>query len=475
MKSDKIVILTLVFLTSVFFFSCVEDGDFKVPESLGMEENENLNLLLDSIKNNQLELKSIKDLKSLYLSGSDPLKIVSNIVVKGYVVSSDKTGNFFREFYMQDAPENPTSGIKVALNLNNIYNKYNFGREVYIKLKDLYLGETNSGDGVTTIAGKIKLTDAREVESITLNQEEDHLFRSLTTEEIIPKNITLGGLDNASIIGTFISIENAFFSVNLLDKTFVDPNEDFDTKRTIETCQGPGYVTTFLETSSFASFANKALPEGGGTINALVSKDFGGDFTVLVLNSADDLVMEEARCDPVDLVDYSLTLLNQDFEATSGEINILNWTNYKEFGTKSWRAYDDANSLSRAARMSSYRSGDAQNVSWLITEGIDLNNTTEEYLSFETSTSFADGSELEVLISTNWDGLTASISTATWISLPARIAQNNDDFNAFKNSTFINLSDYSGTVYIAFKYTGNGNDSFDGTYELDNVVVIAKN
>ncbi|MDD7915153.1 choice-of-anchor J domain-containing protein [Polaribacter ponticola] len=185
--------------------------------------------------------------------------------------------------------------------------------------------------------------------------------------------------------------------------------------------------------------------------------------------------MEEARCDPVDLVDYSLTLLNQDFEATSGEINILNWTNYKEFGTKSWRAYDDANSLSRAARMSSYRSGDAQNVSWLITEGIDLNNTTEEYLSFETSTSFADGSELEVLISTNWDGLTASISTATWISLPARIAQNNDDFNAFKNSTFINLSDYSGTVYIAFKYTGNGNDSFDGTYELDNVVVIAKN
>ncbi|MDD7915154.1 DUF5689 domain-containing protein [Polaribacter sp. MSW5] len=211
MKSDKIVILTLVFLTSIFFFSCVEDGDFKVPESLGIEENENLNLLLDSIKNNQLELKSIKDLKSLYLSGSDPLKIVSNIVVKGYVVSSDKTGNFFREFYMQDAPENPTSGIKVALNLNNIYNKYNFGREVYIKLKDLYLGETNSGDGVTTIAGKIKLTDAREVESITLNQEEDHLFRSLTTEEIIPKNITLGGLDNASIIGTFISIENAFF------------------------------------------------------------------------------------------------------------------------------------------------------------------------------------------------------------------------------------------------------------------------
>ena len=131
--------------------------------------------------------------------------------------------------------------------------------------------------------------------------------------------------------------------------------------------------------------------------------------------------------------------------------------------------------MSRAARMSSYRSGDEQNVSWLITEGIDLTTTTEEYLSFDTSTSFADGSALEVLISSNWDGLTTSISTATWVSLPARIALNNDDFNAFKNSTYINLSDYSGTVYIAFKYTGNSNDSFDGTYELDNVVIIAKN
>ena len=474
MKSDKIVILTLVFLTSIFFFSCVEDGDFKVPESLGIEENENLNLLLDSIKNNQLELKSIKDLKSLYLSGSDPLKIVSNIVVKGYVVSSDKTGNFFREFYMQDAPENPTSGIKVALNLNNIYNKYNFGREVYIKLKDLYLGETNSGDGVTTIAGKIKLTDAREVESITLNQQEDHLFRSSITEEIIPKNIPFGGLENVNNIGTFITVENAFFSEELVGKTFVDPNEDFDTKRTINTCQGPSFVSTFIETSSFASFANKALPTESSSINALVTRDFGGDFTVLVLNSDDDILENSSRCEPANLLEYSSILLNQDFEATSGEINILNWTNYKEFGSKSWRAYDDANSLSRAARMSSYRSGDAQNVSWLITEGVNLDTTTEEYLSFETSTSFADGSELEVLISSNWDGLTTSISSATWISLPARIASNNDDYNAFKNSTFIDLSNYSGKIYVAFKYTGNEDDNFDGTYELDNIQIIAK-
>jgi len=33
---------------------------------------------------------------------------------------------------------------------------------------------------------------------------------------------------------------------------------------------------------------------------------------------------------------------------------------------------------------------------------------------------------------------------------------------------------FSGTAYIAFKYSGNGNVNFDGTYELDNVVIKAK-
>jgi hypothetical protein len=474
MKQNTTIILLLIFITSITFFSCVVDGDFDVPQGLGLEENVKLNAIIDSINSNQLELTSIKYLKNLYISGNDPIQIVSDIVVKGYVISSDKSGNFYREFYIQDAPENPTSGIKIALNLNNINNKYNFGREVYVKLKGLYLGETNSGDGVITIGGKIKLTDVREVESITLNQEENYLFRSTITEVIVPKLITLGGLDNVSNIGTFVTIENAFFSLDLKGKAFVDPSEDFDTKRKIETCQGPGFVSTFLETSSFASFANKALPDKGGTINAVVSRDFGGDFTVLVLNSSNDIIMNDDICIPSDISTFSITLLNQDFEATSGEISIINWTNYKEAGSKSWRSYNDVNSMSKATRMGSFRSGDASTVSWLITEGVDLDKTSEEYLSFKTSTSFADGSNLEALISSNWDGLITTISSSNWISLPARIASNNDDFNAFKNSTFIELSDYSGTVYIAFKYTGSGNEDFDGTYELDNVIINAK-
>lgn len=474
MKKNKIILLVFAFVVCICATSCVEDGDFTVPENLGTEQNENLNILLDSIDKGFIELKSIKDLKSLYISGKNPLQITSNVVVKGYVISSDESGNFFREFYMQDNPENPTAGIKIVINLTNINTKYNFGREIYIRLKGLYIGETNSGDGVTAIGGKIKLADPRELDNVSVNQSLKHFFRSKNTLTMVPKLVTLGGLNNPANLCIYVKIENAFFAGNLEGKAYIDPKEDFDTKRVIQSCEGIGLVETLVETSSFADFANLALPKGGGSLSAIVTRDFGGDFTVLVLNSADEVDMDGAKCIPKSIEDFNTILLEEDFETTSGNINIEGWTNYSEEGTKLWRSYFDDDVLSRAANIGSFRSGNPSTITWLITKGIDLETTTEEYMSFDTSTSFADGSNLEVLISTDWDGTETTITTANWETLPARIASNNDDFAAFINSTYIELSSYSGAVYIAFKYTGNGDEDFDGTYELDNLIINAR-
>jgi hypothetical protein len=467
------MLLLVAFITSVYFIACVEDGNFTVPENLGAEENLKLELLLDSIRNNQLELKSIKDLKGLYNSGSNPVKIVSDILIKGYVTSSDAKGNYFREFYMQDAPENPTAGIKIAINLTNSYNKFNFGRAVYIRLKNLYIGEVNSGDGVITIGGKVSTTDVKEIESVALNQMNAHFFRSIETETIIPKEVSLAGL-NAADIGTFITVNRVIFPSNLEGKAYVDPTEDFDTQRKIQTCQTLGYADLLIETSSFASFANKALPVGGGFLNAVVSKDYNGDFLVLVLNTSEDVTMTGARCTTRSESDFPIILLEENFETASGEITITDWINYREEGTKSWRSYSDTYAQSTAARMGSKSSGDAATITWLLTKGVDLEYTSEEFLSFETSNSFANGSNLEVLISTDWDGIATNITTANWTILPAKIVSNGEGFKNWVHSTFVNLSDYTGTVFIAFRYTGNGNVYFDGTYELDNITIIAK-
>ncbi len=472
MKNNRIIILILFIIASTSLTFCVDDNDFTVPENLGAEENSSLNKILDSISDGKLELKSIKELKELYILGTTPLKIVSDIVVKGYVVSSDQEGNFFKEFYMQDAPENPEAGIKVALNLNSIYNKFNFGREVYIRLKGLYVGETNSGDGIIAIGGKISATDVKEVESVSLNTINKYIFRSKNTEIIVPKEVSLAGL-NASDIGIYVTVQDVIFPEDLAGKAYVDPIEDFDTQRKIQTCQILGYADLLLETSSFASFANNSLPTDGGTIKAVVSKDFGGDFLVLVLNNTDDVTMSGERCLTLSESDFSTILLEENFETSSGEITIIDWVNYREIGTKSWRSYSDTYSQSKAARIGSRSSGDANTITWLITKGVNLDTTTQEFLSFKTSNSFANGSNLEVLISLNWDGTEANITAATWSILPAKIVSDGENFKNWVHSTYINLSSYSGTAFIAFKYTGNGNMNFDGTYELDNIRINA--
>ena len=56
----------------------------------------------------------------------------------------------------------------------------------------------------------------------------------------------------------------------------------------------------------------------------------------------------------------------------------------------------------------------------------------------------------------------------------AKIVSNGVSFKKWVHSTYIDISSYSGTASIAFKYVGNGNGNFNGTYELDNVLINAK-
>ena len=192
------------------------------------------------------------------------------------------------------------------------------------------------------------------------------------------------------------------------------------------------------------------------------------------------------RCDPTTLdcglanTEGPTILFEDDFETQtrSSPITGNGWTNYIEAGSESWEAYTAGGSnasLGISARMNSFNSGDTSNIGWLITPAIDLNTNTGVTLSFQTSNSFSDGSNMEILFSSNWDGTTDGISNATWGLIPAAyITQDSDLFSTWFDSGIVDLSCGSGSrVYFAFRYIGNGNSGFDGTYELDNIKITA--
>ncbi len=456
-KTPKLLNIILAVIVSIAFFSCVDDDDFSVPESLGTEENQGVQEILTAIANNELTEISITDLKNLY-NGQATL-IESDLVVKGYVTSSDQTGNFYKEFYMQDAPENPTAAIGVVLNQVDSYNQFNQGREVYFKLKGLYVG-LNSSD-VLTIGGQ---ADGSEVGEITANQIPDFVFRSSTTATMVPFAASPSDINN-SHMGMLVALQNVQFPSSLVGSTFVDAYDDFDTQYPLVSCENGSEL--LLETSSFATFNQVPLPlDGRGIIVGIISRTYGGSNIVMVLNSTDDIAFNENRCDPVFEESFNSAVDNTD-------LNLPGWINYAEAGSVIWT--EQVYSGNGYAELNPYNSGDVSNIAWLITPGIDMDAQDGELLSFQTEHAYPDAGHepLDVLISTDFDGTEAGIASATWTPLDFMVSYI-VDYNtwfSFTSSGNIDLSSYTGTAYIAFRYTGSDTANQNMTLHVENVIV----
>lgn len=468
MKTNKILSLILTLVVAVTMTSCVQDDDYSVPNSLGEEENAALQALLGS---DATEV-SISDLKTMY-QDEMPENIVTNIYVKGYISSSDQTGNFFKEIFLQDTPENPTTAIKIVINQVDSYNQYNFGREVYIKLNGLYVGEERVGNQVITIGGGTETDQyGTTVTQLSENQRTTSMFRSENTFTMVPKPLTFSGV-SSNDIGIYAKFDGVEFADNLNGLRYFDPIQDFDTGRTLQACNGFGYSTFTLETSSFATFKDELLPTGNGSVAGVITKTFNGSSLILALNTTADVNMTGERCTPLSIDDFTV-VFEEDFQSAVNNTNLdfPGWTNFNEAGSFKWR--EKTFSGNGYAEFSTYGSGSPLNIGWLITPAFDMDAQDNEFLNFKTAQHHLDSPEntLEILVSTDYDG--TNVLSATWEPVTASLASQSNDWYEFVDSGLIDLSSYSGTLYVAFKVTGSGtNLALDGAYQLDDLILLA--
>lgn len=317
MKKQLLLRFVLLLIT---FTSCSDTTRFEVPKELGTEQNEQLQKMLLQVENGEVELITIQELKDNFFKSRRATKITQKYLVKGYVTSSDESGNFYKAFYMQDHFKNPTSGLKVSVNKSNSYTQFNVGREVYVYLENLYVGESDrAGDNEVTIGGFVKQEDTR-LDPISENQLQKHVLRSTTTEQLIPLEIALTDIKDTHV-GLFVKIQEVQFAKNELGNRYFDPKRDYDTERTIQFCNSLRYNELKLETSEFANFAKAKLPEGNGSISAIVIKDYARELR-LAINSLEDVAMNDTRCSLTidDLAEFTVKDLRSLF--TDNEIII---------------------------------------------------------------------------------------------------------------------------------------------------------
>ena len=454
MENMKLITkISIASLLILFAFSCVQDDDYAVPQSIGLEENQKLVELIAEIESGSADLMTISEVKNLFVNG-EVNEIESNLVVRGFVSSSDYTGNFYKEFYMQDEIENPSAGIKVSINQVDSYNQFNVGREVYIKLQGLSIGETNSGDGVIAIGGGGNAA-GDEVSEISENRASDCILRSSNSFSLVPLALNLSDI-NDSHIGLYVSGLSAQFSAGLDGLTYVDPDEDYDTQRDLESCVDSG--TLKLETSAFSNFNDSMLPtDGSGTISGIITRDYFGDNRVMMLNTKDDVNFDSSRCDPLFADDFSSNNLN-------------NWMVVNVNGEQEWEITPYGNPAP-SAKISGYSGGSNANEDWLITNSIDVSSISTVTLNFQSVVRY-NGPSLEVYASSDYSGGDPT-TDGNWTELSVILDTDNSSWSSWTDSGNVDLSSYAGgNLYIAFKYVSTSSAS--ATYEIDNVLLTGE-
>jgi hypothetical protein len=474
MNLNKILLLLLSF---VVFSACVQDDDFDTPNITIVEPTLDGPVVTISSVSGQLQ-QAINDGDNIVTFEFDG----ASDYMEGYVISTDEGGNFFEEIILQDKLENPTAGIKVLLDVNPLFTRYEVGRKLYIKLNGLTAGISN---GVLTIG----ISSNNEAEKIPAFLEDSTIFRSAESGTLVPLPLALNEFTDDKT-NLFVQLQNVQFNrddvLGEQPKTFAsEASDEFDGERILESCASSS--TTIFSTSTFADFKSLQLPAMSGTMNVILTKNFFGDAFNVNVNSPEDIMFTNTeRCDPIELecglaeTTGANNLFEDDFEGQT--INSLisgsGWTNFIEAGSEGWEAYTQSGtnaSQGISARVGSFNSGDASTIAWLITPQIDLDANTGTTLNFETSNSFSDGSIMEILFSNDWDGTEAGIGSATWgIVSDAYVTQDGDFFGDWFESGNVDLSCGSGQIHIAFKYTGSGEADFDGTYELDFVSIDAQ-
>ncbi len=394
---------------------------------------------------------TIADIKALSPTGN-LTQITTDKVIDVVVTADDEFGNFYKKIYVQDA----TGGLQVGLNMRDLFRRgYKVGNKLRIQTQGLYiakkydeyvLGDIYNG-GIGRISDDI---------------DQDHIF---VLNETAEPQVSVMGLTDFTLddLGKLVQVQNVQFRPQDVNEqlAFSDsdnyPQHPKSANRILANCNGDQVI---VRTSGYAAFADAHTPALNGTVTGILGV-YNGDYQIYLRN-IQDLDMTNPRCHAEKLMEsFGRVVKNETIDLTG-------WTNFTEAGSRPWFGGFYGNAANHYAEMNAYRSGEALNISWLVSPAIQVDNGT--ILNFDTAKAYWKHNALSVWISTDFNGV--DVPGATWQPLNARLATNTDPNHAWINSGDIDLSAYAGQkVYIAFKYVGGDNPNSTSTYRVDNVVI----
>lgn len=232
---------------------------------------------------------TIKAFKALHTVSGAYDVINTDIIIAGTVVANDKSGNLYKEIYIQDA----TGAINVKLDAAGLYNSYPVGRKVYIKCKGLCISDYNR---LPQLGVKATVAGSPSIEAIASNLIDKYLFGGTLNNPVTPKVVTVSQLTTNmqdDLLGTLIQLNNYEFITADTSKTYADTSAYKNSVNlTVKSCSANSSI--IIRSSGYSNFAAVNAPNGNGTLYAIYTL-FGSTKQLLIRDTA-DVQFKSIRC-----------------------------------------------------------------------------------------------------------------------------------------------------------------------------------
>ncbi|PIF00658.1 MAG: nuclease [Maribacter sp.] len=257
-------------LVVVMSFGCVKDRSFDAPRKPCTTESGNI--------------VSYAEVKALYVG--ETIQIQDDLIIEGYVISSDREGNFFGSLHFQDGSERPEGGFQLDFDIRDSHLFYPVGSKISIKLKGLYLGKKQ---GVYKLGGVFTSFGNLYVGRLPANVVSQHLFISCDgLRSIAPVQSSIHLLEER-MVNTLVQLDDVEIVENELGLPFAELKEE--TERTLIDCNGNGII---LLNSGYSNFRSTVLPEGRGSVVGVLLK--GNNGYKLAIRDLYDIDLQKERC-----------------------------------------------------------------------------------------------------------------------------------------------------------------------------------
>lgn len=329
---------------------------------------------------------TIAELLAMHTIGSedsyDSIPVGSNIIICGYVTTSDEWGNNYKYLNIEDE----TGGIQIKIDNKALYHKYRVGQKLYVKCDGLVLGDYRK-------LLQLGLWANGSMQAIPSFKTYLYLFPDGSPMGA-PNPIVMTSIPSANEIPSTmynrrVILQGATFVEGGL-ATFSDPGAA--TSHDIKMADG---TTVTLRTSNYATFASEMLPVGTGDITGILTRY--NNYVQIVINS------------PADLVGFTVPLERR----TVFSVNYANAFNEGWIQTGSGNPWQ---TLVNSSFSGFFVNPSADEDHYLISPAINLSSTESPELSFTHRA--PQGFDPNTMMCFYTPEYTGDVNTTLWIPLP---------------------------------------------------------